>query len=289
MKKEDVWGWLYRPSFDFSREDIGKAIEELIVRRIVRAEDGNISLEVVDENEIRIAIREAAERKYKIAGRFAKYLAWIPGIRGIAVCNTLAWDVVAEDSDIDLFIITRPGAIWLARLFAAFPLRLFRARPGDKTRDPICLSFFITDEALDISELRILPDDPYLAYWTRSLVALADDGVFNDFTKSNDWAKNALPNSPSAIGAVERYFLCSTIFRLNTLLYGMLRSSGLLSLLEKSARKIQEKMFPKKIKELANKSTDVVVNDKTLKFHTDDARRNICEKWKLLRDTATPV
>jgi hypothetical protein len=53
-----------------------------------------------------------------LMGRAQKYiekLSWIPGLRMIAVVNSLSMYATHEDSDIDLFVITSPNALWLVR------------------------------------------------------------------------------------------------------------------------------------------------------------------------------
>lgn len=50
--------------------------------------------------------------------RAQKYIAKIcniPGISMIAVCNSLAMYATHPKSDIDLFIVTRPGMLWWVR------------------------------------------------------------------------------------------------------------------------------------------------------------------------------
>ena len=43
----------------------------------------------------------------KIANRAVEKIRWVPFLRAIFVCNTLAGPGLKEESDIDVFIITR--------------------------------------------------------------------------------------------------------------------------------------------------------------------------------------
>lgn len=46
---------------------------------------------------------------------FVKLIGWIPGLRMVAVSNSLAMYATHAGSDIDLFIITAPRRLWIVR------------------------------------------------------------------------------------------------------------------------------------------------------------------------------
>src|SRR3989304_4895470 len=54
-----------------------------------------------------------AERKYRLAGKVSRWLRFIPFIRLIAICNTLAINHSREAADIDFFIVTARRRVWL--------------------------------------------------------------------------------------------------------------------------------------------------------------------------------
>ncbi len=53
---------------------------------------------------------EKVEKKRRI-------LSYMPGIYCICVCNSLAMNAAHQESDIDLFIITKKNRLWTARIF----------------------------------------------------------------------------------------------------------------------------------------------------------------------------
>lgn len=204
-----------------------------------------------------------AIRKYNRLERALKFLRRLPWIDGIAVCNSLAWMNTRQDSDIDLFIIATPGRTWSARLLATLPLRLLRARPGEAAEDPICVSFFAAPSAFDFSTLKIGEQDPYLAYWSRSLVPLVDrTGWSKAFTNANGWVRKVLPHA-------------WTVDRANRFRKQSPHRLPWLPFSEKLARAMQLERFPQVIKERMNHDTCVVVNDQMLKFHHNDARAEL--------------
>jgi len=52
---------------------------------------------------------------YQKTQDFIRFIRWIPGLRMVAVSNSLAMYATHKNSDIDLFIITAPRRLWLVR------------------------------------------------------------------------------------------------------------------------------------------------------------------------------
>ncbi len=204
-----------------------------------------------------------AMRKYAKARRVAQLLGRLPWVEGIAVCNSLSWYQTKEDSDIDLFIIAKPGRLWSVRLLSTIPAILLRQRPRESVTDPICLSFFCTSNAFDFAKLKLGTLDPYLAYWCRSLVPLVDHvGWLDKFEMANSWLQQVLPQAQFVRRASRFYPL------IRWRLPWVPLSEGL-------ARQIQMDKFPPAIRELMNRDSRVIVNEDILKFHEQDSRHQI--------------
>ncbi len=245
--------------------------------------DNLISQGVIVENHHRLALVEFSDliqsgkdneihfaRKMRHALRAVRYLKMLPWVRSVCLCNTTALGQARDQSDLDFFIICRAGSIWRTRFFATMPFKILNARPGERAVDPVCLSFFITDEALNLQSLSLDEDDPYLRHWLLSLMPLTDDGVLADFWEQNrelrrrhTFAKPwiALQQSPLP-GAVssKKPALSSSIF-------------------EKWLRQLQTVRFPKEIAQIANQDTRVVINENVLKFHVTDNRKFFRDKY----------
>ncbi len=266
----EIWKWLFGPGSRASLFEVRENLEksEYLADRI-KSRDGFWSIE---DKDIQKSVRARHEnflnavKKYRVLKRVARYLSWIPSVRGIAACNTLAWDNTRVDSDVDIFIIVREGSIWTSRLFAVTPFKILRMRPG-QARDPLCFTFFITDTNLDVSSLALEPSDPYLTYWSRSLVPVFDrDGVFEEFTRANGWAGKLLPNSFPSCRHRERSRGAFS------------RSIRFPAFVEKISRQIQKSRFPDVIQNMANRDSRVVISDAMLKFHDNDRRAEYRDK-----------
>lgn len=214
-------------------------------------------------------------RKLARARRATAYLKRLPNVRSVCVCNTVALGQSKDASDIDFFIIAKSGSIWRTRLLAALPFKLINSRPNEgRRKDPICLSFFITDQALDLSPLSIdSDDDPYLRYWLIMLLPLSDDGVLHDFWQANEKLRKRHPFA-------KKWLALDTAPISGALQSAPPRPLPSNSFLEKQSKQIQLNHLPPDIKNTANQDTHVVISDDVLKFHVTDARRQIRERYR---------
>ncbi len=319
----ELWKWLWFPVRAYRLEEIVEALEasawlasRLQTDGAFHALRGEEPLaEMVARREERFTI---ALRKFRALRRAIRYLARLPVIDGVAAANTLAWWQAREESDIDLFILTKPGAAWLARAFATLPFALLRRRPGDHARDPLCFSFFASMAHLSLKDLRLFGGDPYLAYWTRSLVPVFDrGGAWERFHASNAWVEEMLPHA--APRTAHGVLSCVTWTRLagetsserrrtpapsssaGSLGLGaalsrepcsgtcdILRSDGIspagrwLDRLERTARALQMRRLPAAVRARANQGSAVVLESDRLKFHENDRREAFRDRFQEL-------
>lgn len=219
--------------------------------------------------------RNYAERKIKKAARVSKLFKFIPWIKMVAVGNMIGADNLKDESDIDLFIITEQERIWLTRFFCASFAQLLGLRPKENnTRDKICLSFFVSEEAMNLKKLMLGGKDIYFICWLAGLrLVYNKTGTYEKFMEANGWIKEYLPNlnlfvplTPgSRIPPKRRAGKC-----------GM----TIINRLEQKAKKLQLELLPDNLKKIMNKDTRVVINDKILKLHSNDRREEYRKKWK---------
>src|SRR5688572_17855600 len=136
-----------------------------------------------------------AERKLARARRVASFLRYLPSVRLIAVCNSLAIANADVESDIDLFVVARPGTLWATRFAVVSALALLGLRPNDRSHaDKVCMSFFVSEECTDLSRCALAPEDTYLRYWIATLLPLYDaGGAYDRFVGANAWVADRLP------------------------------------------------------------------------------------------------
>lgn len=186
LTKEELFRFLYTDYADFNRlhreqiwtdyTDFIDQLEKLQQLQHFQHKDGFYFLigreEIVGVRQNKIKL---IERKMKIAYKGIKKLRWIPFLRAVFVCNTVASGSADENSDIDLFIITNTKRLWLVRFFATITLKLFGLRTsGKRTKDKICLSFYVAEDSLNLESITIVQSDIYMMYWISQLMPMYD-------------------------------------------------------------------------------------------------------------------
>lgn len=267
-----------------SAGECAAARDTLIADRILEAQGGRVARRGSMEGFMR-RLHDADitfPRKLRRACRVARHLARIADVRFVALVNTTALGVARNDSDLDFFVIVRDGGIWSTRLLSATPYRIFgrlaSATAKDMRPDAVCLSYFMTDADLDLSSHMLSPasavatavpqDDPYFRYWFLSMLPLFDDGISRELWEQNGTIRErhrlARPwiLSPDISVRAPRFRLALPRF------------------LEPLARRIQMRWFPARIRDRMNADTTVIVNDRVLKFHVDDAREKYREEYE---------
>lgn len=200
-------------------------------------------------------------RKIKIAHRFVRLFKFLPFIKVIALSNSIGQFNLRDGSDIDFFIITSPRRIWLTRFICAGITKILNRRPTPKNKkDKICLSFYVTEENLNLSSLKLNDHDPYFFFWLRSLFLLYNkDKVYEKFLMAN----NLLPLGPNSLAADKMLTAINSIFNIS----------------ERIVKKIQFIIMSPDLKRAMNNSTGVVINDKVLKLYLRDNRQEYAEKY----------
>jgi hypothetical protein len=250
----EIWHYLGRRG---SLADLSLILEKLSPE-IVNQQDGFYFLSgrenIVTTRKIRYNYSCA---KIKIAKRFARAFRILPFVKTIAVANFIGDHNLRQEGDIDFFIITSARRIWLSRLFCAGLAKLLNSRPTAKNkRDKICLSFYISQEHLDVRDLALGDDDPYFYYWLRGLLPIYDSGDFyHQFLAANKLTTEILPIPGTPVPAW-------------------------VDGLEKLARRWQLKIMSPALRQAMNNSDGVFISDSVLKLYLGDRRRLFAAKFK---------
>ncbi|RYY95559.1 MAG: nucleotidyltransferase domain-containing protein, partial [Chitinophagaceae bacterium] len=157
---------------------ISAALRELLAAKQVFCFDGLYTL----HNDASLAPRrrrgnaKARELLYT-AGKVAQLVSCFPFVRGVAVSGSLSKNWADERSDIDLFLITAPNRLWLARtlLHGLKKLSYLVGR-----QHLFCMNYYVDEEGLQIKEKNI-----YTATELATLLPLRGIHAFQQLYKSN--------------------------------------------------------------------------------------------------------
>ncbi len=273
---EELWRWLYPATplqLPISQADIETAlVSDSIKHRIQRSG----AYVLLTGREALVTIRqqrhEFGKKKWRRALTGAQFLEIVPFVKLVAVSNTLAIDNAKVTSDIDYVIVTSPGFIWLTRLMVTGVISLLGLRRHDaKIQDRICLSFYVSREAMNFEKIAAIPDDPHRLFLTAQIVPLMnDDETYQSFRTANSWVNNRLPNAWEWAWE-QRIIQPNKLYRSLKHSFESFFSTGIGQMFEGLARDRQLKKMAGNINSRAKELThDVIINEDMLKFHENN-------------------
>lgn len=282
LTAQELYKYLWQPPF-ISLEQFYAELEN--IQRPLDSQSGFYFLaernNLVEE---RRKMAVASHQRLSLAKKAINKLRYAPFIRAVFICNNVAFETATADSDVDVFIVVKPGRIWLVRFLATFILSLFGWRRNKKKiNNRICLSFYTTADNLDFRKIAISETDIYLLYWLCFLVPILDrENIYQKIWSSNSvWIKKFLPNmiepmtAPTKYKVVDSY--CSRLIK-NILEKFWQGAYG--DLIEKQAKGLQLAKMKMNLHSVQNeRDTRVIINDKMLKFHENDRRLFYREQW----------
>jgi hypothetical protein len=126
-----------------------------------------------------------AQKLWRMARISAHIIKRFPFVRGVFVSGDLSKDATVPGSDVDFFILTAPGRLWIARAL----LILFKKTFLLNKKKFFCLNFFVTSDHLRHEERNI-----YLATEIGHLKTLYGSVLFSKYISANNWIKDFFPN-----------------------------------------------------------------------------------------------
>lgn len=127
---------------------------------------------------------ELASKKMAKARRMAKILTYFPYVRSVMISGSLSKGYMDKNSDIDFFLIMKPGSIAISK----FLMGLFRRCFAPKS---FCINFIIDSENLLIEKQNL-----YTAIEMVTLIPMIDDTLYDKFMRANlQWIGKFLPNA----------------------------------------------------------------------------------------------
>ena len=116
---------------------------------------------------------------------FSRIMSWFPFVRCVCLSGSISKGYMDESGDIDYFIITKPGRLWIARTL----LITFKKVALLNSRKYFCVNYFIDTNHLEIPDKNLFTATELL-----TLVPVYNHILFQDLLHKNTWAREFLPN-----------------------------------------------------------------------------------------------
>ncbi|MEK7584295.1 MAG: nucleotidyltransferase domain-containing protein [Patescibacteria group bacterium] len=285
LTQTEVWKWLHRPELTENERSLSKVREALEQSRAL-AEVLSLTeaFYTLRGREHLVPVRKMrnlnVDRQIQKVVRMTKLMRLIPSVKMIAIYSSLAIGNVKEQSDIDLFIVAKKNQIWWTRFLIVGLLKLLRQRPtAQVTRDKLCLSFYVTEDNLDISAASFGHDDIAYRYYVANFIPVYDpDHIYETFLRKNAWWERDLPNAyfpQQLLQEVARPAWLVLWHRLFEWVSWPLAEGPL----SDWCCNLQLRIMPSHLKALANIDVRVIISDRMLKFHNKDTRVQQRKAW----------
>lgn len=166
-------------------------IDELVAKGVLLERSGFILSAGREQADIekRLNGNKGANAIMPTAYRFSNRIAGFPFVEGICLSGALSKNYYDEQGDIDFFIITKPGRLWICR---SLLILRFKLLPASKKRF-WCTNYFISSE-----DLRIQDRNAFTATELAYLIPVFNYEAYRKLMAANDWHRAAFPNKQPA-------------------------------------------------------------------------------------------
>jgi len=208
----------------------------------------------------RIQGDDIAQTKVVLGKKIARILMTIPSVLFIGISGGVAGGGATGDDDIDLFVITRSGTLYITRFLLLLVLEFVgkrRKRGQINAKDSICLNMLIDESSLLFKSPR---QDLYIAREIAQIIPLFDrNDTYAAFLRANSWTRNLLPYAGGKPGLV-------------SLSYHNVLNLGLV-LLEPLSRIVQ-------VWKMSKHSEGEIIEPTVLAFHPNDQKKWILKEYE---------
>lgn len=129
-----------------------------------------------------VAARKKKENDAKAYFKKLKFYTWLirsfPFVKGIGISGSLSKNVMHEDGDIDYFIITNKGRLWVCRTFLIAFKKIFLFN----SKKYFCVNYFVDEDNLEIPDKNM-----FTAIEIAHILPVHNAQLMADFKKANDW------------------------------------------------------------------------------------------------------
>ncbi len=126
-----------------------------------------------------------AKSKMKTAKRYSRIISWFPFVRGVFLSGSISKGFLSDNDDIDYFIITDPGRVWLTRSMLTLFKKIFLLNSFKN----FCINYFIDSENLLIKE-----QNRFTATEIVFLFPMYNRTLYREFMEKNRWVRGYYPS-----------------------------------------------------------------------------------------------
>jgi hypothetical protein len=183
LKKDEILQFLGRPSL---KSELDGALDILVENKFIFEFNEFFSVQNKRENIVRrVKGNELAGKLLPLAKQKARLIGKFPFVVSVMASGSLSKGYMDEKSDLDFFIITDPGRLWIARMLLVVYKRIFLLNSSRH----FCVNYFISSDKLEIEE-----KNQFTATELATVIPLYGEKLYFDLIRSNGWLTGFYPN-----------------------------------------------------------------------------------------------
>ena len=169
-----------------SVNEVQAQLDELVKSGILAVKEGHYALpETISYLQRRLDGNHLATKRLPEAQKSARLIAAFPFVEAVMISGSMSKNYMDAGSDIDFFIVTQPGRLWIARTLLILYKKIFLLN----SHRNFCVNYFVDTQHLEIEDKNI-----FTATETVFLMPMAGGDVYARFREANAWADILFPN-----------------------------------------------------------------------------------------------
>lgn len=166
--------------------EVEAALRHLVALGMLSEEEGFYKRKGSEANVARRLKGNAlAETKLAQARKSARLIGRFPYVEAVMVSGSLSKHYMDPGSDIDFFIVTKPGRLWIARTLLILYKKIFLLN----SHKHFCVNYFVDTDHLEIEDKNL-----FTATEVAFLLPMLNADAYQDFRRHNAWADAYFPN-----------------------------------------------------------------------------------------------
>lgn len=171
-----------------NQEEVELTATRLVDLKIINRCQDFLGLDDLENKVLeRIHKSKLAKKSIRRIKKYSKIVAMFPFVRAVFLTGSYSKGVMGEDSDLDFFIVTDKGKLWITKsLMVAFrKLILFDSHKN------FCINYMVTSDALIINDR-----NQFTATELITMIPVYGVDLYNQMLESNQWIYRFFPNYP---------------------------------------------------------------------------------------------
>ncbi len=160
------------------------ALKKLKRQEIINYKDGFYFIEDSSKIERRKKGNILSEKRLKTAMRYSRIMSWFPYVKAIMLSGSISKGYMGVNDDIDYFIITQPGRLWIARTLLTLFKKIFLLNSYRN----FCINYFTDADNLSVKERT-----RYAATEIVFLLPAFNLSMYRKILIDNPWVKSYYP------------------------------------------------------------------------------------------------